>query len=403
MMIVIGQFVVYAIVISALIGAVCAIVQPKKGLGKEFIEGIYSIGPIFLSVAGIFAYIPYIAEFIQQIFAPIFHLTGADSSMAATTIIAVDMGGYQLAQRIAATKEDWIIAMMTGYMAGATIVFSIPVGLTIIEKKEQSYFALGMLSGILSIPIGVFVSSFIIAVTKPFIRETITTNGTATYQLSIQYIQIFKNLIPLIIICILLAIGLLFFSNSMIKGFLLLGCVLNIGTKLFLAFFIAEHFTGFFSCIFGNWAFDPVFADASNQERALEIAGYTSLMLSGAFPLVYMIKKAVYKILNQFQKQFSFDLDTIVGSVTASANILALYPMLKDMKAKNKVQTIAFAVCGAFLIGDHLSFTANFQPTLIVPLFLGKLTAGCFAVLIANKIAVPKAEKLELEENKKRS
>lgn len=186
MMIVIGQFVVYAIVISALIGAVCAIVQPKKGLGKEFIEGIYSIGPIFLSVAGIFACIPYITEFIQQIFAPIFHLTGADSSMAATTIIAVDMGGYQLAQRIAATKEDWIIAMMTGYMAGATIVFSIPIGLTIIEKKEQSYFALGMLSGILSIPIGVFVSSFIIAVTKPFIRETITTNGTATYQLSIQ-------------------------------------------------------------------------------------------------------------------------------------------------------------------------------------------------------------------------
>lgn len=69
----------------------------------------------------------------------------------------------------------------------------------------------------------------------------------------------------------------------MIKGFILFSYVLNIGTKLFLTFFIAEHFTGFFSYIFG------------------------------------------------------------------------------------------------------------------------KLTAGCFAVLIANKIAVPKVEKLELEKNKKRN
>lgn len=135
-MIVIRQFVVYAIVISAVIGAVYAIIQPEKGIGKEFIEGIYSIGLIFLSVAGIFACIPYITAFIQQIFAPAF-ISEQILSIAATTIIAVDMGGYQLAQHLAATKEDWIIAMMTGYMAGATIVFSIPVGLAMIEKKTK--------------------------------------------------------------------------------------------------------------------------------------------------------------------------------------------------------------------------------------------------------------------------
>ncbi|MDZ7543068.1 ethanolamine utilization protein EutH, partial [Clostridium perfringens] len=59
------------------------------------------------------------------------------------------------------------------------------------------------------------------------------------------------------------------------------------------------------------------------------------------------------------------------------------------------VKTIAFSVCGAFLIGDHLAFTANFQPNLILPIMIGKLVAGVCAVIIAVKIAVPKAKKLE--------
>ena len=42
--------------------------------------------------------------------------------MAATTLIAVDMGGYQLADALAQTRESWVMAMYTGYMAGATIV-----------------------------------------------------------------------------------------------------------------------------------------------------------------------------------------------------------------------------------------------------------------------------------------
>ena len=35
------------------------------------------------------------------------------------------------------------------------------------------------------------------------------------------------------------------------------------------------------------------------------------------------------------------------------------------MRAKDKVLIIAFAVCAAFLFGDHLAFTVNFQPTLV--------------------------------------
>ena len=49
----IGNFVIYIIMACAVAGAIASIFDQEKGLGKEFLEGIYSIGPIFVPVAGI--------------------------------------------------------------------------------------------------------------------------------------------------------------------------------------------------------------------------------------------------------------------------------------------------------------------------------------------------------------
>ncbi|MDZ4907177.1 ethanolamine utilization protein EutH, partial [Clostridium perfringens] len=119
------------------------------------------------------------------------------------------------------------------------------------------------------------------------------------------------------------------------------------------------------------------------------------IMLCGAFPMVYLIKKYLAKPLNVIGKKFGLSTDATTGLLAAAANVLALFAMIKDMNAEDKVKTIAFSVCGAFLIGDHLAFTANFQPNLILPIMIGKLVAGVCAVIIAVKIAVPKAKKLE--------
>lgn len=54
------------------------------------------------------------------------------------------------------------------------------------------------------------------------------------------------------------------------------------------------------------------------------------------------------------------------------ADVLAMFRMVKDMPAKDKVINIAFSVCIATVFGDHLSFTANFQPNLILPIMLGR-------------------------------
>lgn len=394
----IGNYILYIIMACAVAGALASILKEDSALGKEFLEGLYSIGPIFVPVAGIMAATPYLAMFVKTVFGPMFAFIGADPAIAATTFIAVDMGGYQLADALAATRESWIMAMTTGYMAGATIVFSIPVGLAMLEKKDHKYMALGVMSGILTVPIGVFITSTILALTNAKVRDIITTDGDSTYQLALSFGTIFSNLLPLIIICVAIAVGLRLIPEKMIKGFMFFGKAMDTGIKLVLVFSIVEYFTGAFSTVFGAWGFNPIIADADDQFRALEIAGYIGIMLAGAFPMVYLIKKYLAKPLEVIGSKFGFSAIGSAGILAAAANILALFRIIKDMPAADKVKCIAFAVCSAFLFGDHLAFTANFQPNMILPVMIGKLGAGLIAVGLAIWLSVPEAIKLEIED-----
>lgn len=391
----IGTVVVYIIMACAIAGAVASAIKPESELGQQFVAGVDSIGPIFLPSAGILASAPYLTAFVEGVSGPVYGALGADPAMAATTFIAVDMGGYQLADALAQTRESWIMAMMTGYMAGATIVFTIPVALKMLEKRDRKYLALGVMSGLLAIPIGVFVASAIIALSHSVIREVVFTNADATYQLALSWAQIGVNLVPLIIICVALALGLKLKPDAMIKGFIVFGRVMEAALKIVFVLVVVEYFTGIFTTVFGSFGFDPIIADDEDMFRALETSGAIGIMLCGAFPMVYLIRKYLAKPLAKIGGAVGLSSDATAGLLAGSANVLALLSMVKDLKARDKVICMAFAVCCAFLFGDHLSFTANFQPSLIVPVLLGKLAAGICAIAFAHVLAVKKAEELE--------
>lgn len=395
---IISDFIIYIIMACAVIGAFAAIRNSETGLGREFMEGFYVIGHIFIPCAGIMASIPYLSEFISTVIGPFLSQFGIDSSIAATSMIAVDMGGYQLADVLAETRESWIIATVVGYFLGPTLTFLIPVGLALITKKDYKYMALGVMAGILTIPVGVLVACVIIAISKPQIREMVSTNDPSLYPLLLSFSEILITLIPLIIFVVLLAIGLRLYPNIMIKGFLLYGKVLDTGIKLVLVFSIVEYFTGVFTTLFGGWGFDPIIADEEDVFRALEVAGYIGIMLAGSFPMIYLFRNLFAKPLKKLAEALGMQTIGSTGLVASVANTLAMFRMVKDMPAKDKVINIAFAVCIATVFGDHLSFTANFQPNLILPIMLGKIVAALFSIYLAFKLSVPIAIKLEKED-----
>ena len=391
----IGNIVIYIIMACAVAGAIAAIRNSEEGLGKQFMEGIHAIGHIFLPTAGIMASIPFLSWFIDKVCGPLFASIGADPAIAATAILATDMGGYQLAEVLKESYEGWMMAMVVGFMAGATIVFSIPMGLAMLDKRDHKYMALGVMSGILTVPIGAFISSVIILLSNSKIRDIISTNSSSTYEFTISYLAILANLAPLFVFVIILALGLYFLPDLMVKLFMVFGYLMDAAIKLILVFSIVEIFTGLFSRTIGWWGFDPIIADGEDQFRALEVAGNIGIMLAGAFPMIYLIQKYAGKPLESFGRRFGLSKEGSAGLLATVANILAMFKLIKTMPPKDKVINISFAVCAAFLLGDHLSFTANFQPTLILPVIIGKLTAGVIGIAFAYWLSVPKALELE--------
>jgi ethanolamine transporter len=179
---------------------------------------------------------------------------------------------------------------------------------------------------------------------------------------------------------------------------------MDAGIKLVVVSCIVEYFTtifygqGVFVFLFGSWSLAPIIADEKDQLRALEVAGYIGTMLAGAFPMVYLIKKHLAGPMEKLGRHLGLESAGAAGLLASVANILAMFRLVRDMRPRDKVLNIAFAVCAAFLFGDHLAFTANFQPTLIVAVMLGKLGGGVAGFLLAYWLSLPKALQIEKEQ-----
>lgn len=394
----IGTYVIYVIMVCAVIGAIASMINPESELGQEFIAGLHSIGPIFIPVAGIMAAIPFISSGISHVIAPLFQLIGADPGIAGPIFIASDMGGYQLAKALAQSPEGWILGLITGFQSGATIIFVIPVGLAMLRKVDHKYMALGIMAGLLTIPVSIMIIAMMMQTLGLNVRPDIATTGAATEALHFTLPMLLRNLMPLILFCIAMAAALRYFPNVMVHLFLKLGQFMYISVVLVLVASIVQYFTGFFSAVFGGWGFAPIIADAEDQFRALEIAGYIGLMLCGAFPMVYLLKRFMSKPIEKVASRFGISGVGAAGMLASSANIIAMFRLVSDMPPKDKVLVIAFSVCAAFTFGDHMAFSANFQPSLILPLMIGKLSGGLIAMVLAYWLAVPKAKEMGLQD-----
>jgi len=138
--------------------------------------------------------------------------------------------------------------------------------------------------------------------------------------------------------------------------------------------------------------------DQKELFRAIEIAGYIGIMLAGTFPICYLFNRYCKKPMQVMGRHLGLSPDGAAAFVMVFANIIAVYHLFKKMNARDKVLCVALGVCAQATIGDHLAFTANFQPTLIMPILLAKLFGGLLAVGIAIKISVPAAQRYEAAE-----
>ena len=336
----------------AVLGALDRILGNRWGLGKEFEEGILAMGSLALAMVGIVSLAPVLAAVLKPVVVPLYAFLGADPAMFAGTILANDMGGGALAAQMTTDSRAALLGgVITGSMLGATLVFTLPVALGILEEEDRPLLAKGILCGIVTIPLGVLAGGL-----------------AAGFPVG----MVARNLVPIVLIAALIALGLWRAEGAMVKGFAVFGKFVVAVVTVGLGAAIVEALTGF--------VLIPGMAPIS---EGFETVGTIAILLAGAFPLVYLLTKLLRKPLTAVGKLLDINDAAAAGLIASLANSIATFGLVKDMNRRGKVVNIAFAVSAAFVFGDHLGFTAGFAPEMIGPMIIGKLTGGISAVAVA--------------------
>lgn len=346
------EILIYIMAAFAVLGALDRIFGNRLGLGKEFEDGIQAMGALAMAMVGIIALAPVLASLLRPVVVPVYAFLGADPAMFAGTILACDMGGAALARELTQNADAALLGgLLAGSTLGATIVFTIPVAMGILRPEDTPALAKGILAGVVTIPVGILAGGVV-----------------AGFSMG----MILRNLIPIVLIAALIALGLWKAEKAMIKGFSLFGKGIIALITVGLAAAIVQSLTGV-----------AIIPGMAPIEDGFLTVGAIAIVLAGAFPLVYVVTKLLRRPLLRFGKLLGINDTAAAGLVASLANSIATFGLVKDMDDRGKVVNIAFAVSAAFVFGDHLGFTAGFAPQMLPAVIVGKLVGGISAAAVA--------------------
>lgn len=337
--------------VFALLGAADKIIGNRFKLGEEFDKGIMAAGTLSLAMIGMLCIAPSLAEWLTPVFSPVAEFLHIDLSFLGA-FIANDMGGAAVAKALAG---DAVIGGYNGLvvasMMGATICFTVPVALKMIDKALHKEVLLGILCGIATMPLGCIVSGLMLGI--PF--------GTLVL-----------NLLPVILMAVITCIGLAVKPDLCSKIFAGIGWVVSTVIVIGLAAGIFEHITSI-TLIPGMM---PVM-------DAFVIVCDIAIILSGVFPFIAVVSKIFGKLFSAVGRKIGINETSVLGLVSSLANSIPTINMAAKMDKKGVVLNMAFAVSASFVFGDHLAFTMAFDEGFVPAMIVGKLISGVSAVAAA--------------------
>jgi len=354
-------------VIFSMIATVDRILGNRFKLGREFERGFMIMGSLSLSMIGIIVISPLIAELLRPGLDAIHRVLHIDPSIIPASLFANDMGGATLAMEV--TKNDEI-GMFNGLvissMMGCAISFTIPYALGTVEPKHQKSVLLGFLCGIATVPVGSFAA------------------GLAA---GISVLPLLFNLLPLIILSGIIAVGLIFCPTVCIKVFDVIGAVIKIIIAIGLALGILRYLTGI-----------EIIKGLDTLENGAAICLNACAVMSGAFPLMFVVSKVLAKPLKAAGGKLGINETSALGFVSSLATCMTTFEMMRKMDEKGIVMNAAFALSGTSTFAGHLAFTLAYNPDYLLPVIVGKFISACAALLVAALVCSRKADLVAAEE-----
>lgn len=346
------RLILYIIGIFFVISGIDFMLGSPLKLGGKFEDGIKTMGALGIGMIGIYSFTNIIASFLGSAVTPISKIMHLDPSIFPAALLATDMGGFAVANKIALTNQMGLFSgVVIAATIGTTISFTIPVGMNLISKEDQKFFAKGAMIGIITIPVGCL---------------------AAGLWMKIEYRVLLWNLTPILIFAILLAIGLLTIPDILTKIF-------NVFGKTIIGISIIGLLLQGIDVVFGF----KIVTGLVPLSEATVIVAKVAFVLSGAFPMLEFINR-IFK--NRFEKighKFGINSVSVSGILGNLASNLLIFGTYKDMNPKGKIVCASLAVSGTFIFGGQFGFIAGVAPKMLVGFLIAKAVSGILSVPLA--------------------
>ena len=342
----------FIILIFSVLGGIDYVFGCKFGIGKEFERGFMMLGTLALAMIGMIVVAPLIASLLNPFFDFVYTSFRIDPSIIPASLFANDMGGAPLATEVAKNKEIGLFnALVVSSMMGCTISFTIPFAISAVKKEQHREVLLGILCGIVTIPVGCFVSGIIC---------------------KIPIGALVVNLLPIIILSAIIALGLIKFPNACVKIFSAFAFVIKIILVMGIVFGVIN-----FLCK------KPVIPRLETIENAGLNCLNVAIVMPGTFPLIYVLSKVLKKPIEAFGTKLGVNSDSALGFLASLATSVTTFGMMDKMDKKGAMLNSAFAVSAAFMFAAHLAYTMAFDSSMLIPVMVGKTVSGVSAFLLA--------------------
>ena len=336
---------------GALLGGADRILGGRLGLGEQFEKGFMLLGPMALSMAGMICLAPVLADWLGWVIVPLYRLMGVDPAMFGS-LLAIDMGGYQLSKELAA---DPVVGSYAGLVAssifGVTLVFTIPVGMGMTAPEDRPPLARGIMLGLAAMPVGLVAGGLLCGLTLP---------------------ACLRQNLPVFALALGLFLGLRLAPDRMVRGFCLLSEGIKALVTLGLALGAAEALTG--------WAILPGMAPLG---EAMEVVASIGVVMLGSLPVAELLRRGLERPVALLGRRLAVSPQSLTGMLVGLVSPLPTLVMLGDMDSRGKVAAGAFLVSGASLMAAHMGFVLSTEPELLGAVAAGKLSGAVSAAALA--------------------
>ncbi len=364
----VSSVIMTVIVFFMVVGLVDKLRGNKLGYGEKFDEGFAAMGPLAVAVVGIVSLSPVLLSLLQPVLTPVYGWLGASPAMFPSTFLALDMGGYVLAKQLAG--GDVAVGLYSGIivasMMGVTMSFSIPYALSAMKKEDHPLLAKGVLVGIVTMPLGCLAGGLLMGVVG----------------MPLSFGALLGNTLPVLLISLAIALGLLFAQKLTLKLFVGFGKVLTFIITVSPVLAAAQYLTGLRLPLFDKMVLEDPALGGVPLEKGLLLVGLIAIVLLGAFPMVHFLNKRLSGVLSRHSQKTGMNSVASSALLTQMANSIPIWSLMDQMNERGKLMNIAFAVSGSFVLGDVLAFTGGAAPAMVFPVIVAKLVGGFSAMAL---------------------